>query len=82
MANGLSGVAGQISAPSIPASGSSYINITGRHCLVTISGGTITSISVGGNVLSGILGGLILIPANSEVSIVYAVAPTWSWFAL
>ena len=82
MANGLSGVAGPIASPAIPSSGSSYTNISGRHCLVTIRGGVVSSVQVDSNVITGVTVGLVVVPSGSSITLTYSVAPAWDWLGL
>jgi hypothetical protein len=70
-----------IAAPAVPASTVAQPNTTGRNVLVTVFGGTVTVIAVGG-VTVGLVAGTFLVPAGSSITITYAVAPTWAWTLL
>jgi Right handed beta helix region len=72
---------GNVTAPSVPASGVNATNNTGVDVAVFIVGGTVSAISVGGTTT-----GLtttpanVRVPAGQTVSVTYSVAPTWKWF--
>ena len=70
-----------VAAPAVPASTVAQPNTFGRSCLVTVFGGTVTVIAVGG-VTVGLIAGTFLVPAGSSITITYAVAPTWTWTVL
>lgn len=70
---------GNIAAPAMPASTVAYTNILHTHCTVSISGGTVTAISIGG-VATGLTGGNFRVPVGQTIAITYSVAPTWVWY--
>jgi hypothetical protein len=65
---------GVVTAPAIPASGTPLMNSTGSACLVTLR-------AVAGAALS-VVSALVLVPAGATVTLTYAVAPTWTWYAV
>jgi hypothetical protein len=72
---------GVVTAPAIPASGTPLTNSTGSACLVTLRGGTVSVVAVAGVALS-VVSALVLVPAGATVTLTYAVAPTWTWYAV
>ena len=72
---------GVIAPPAVPASLIPLTNDTGSACLVTLRGGTISGIAVAGVTLS-FLASLVLVPAGATITLTYAVAPTWTWYAV
>lgn len=71
------------SAPSLAATGVSMTNTSGQPVAVTVAGGTVTVISVGGTTQSAngtnITSGTFVVPAAGTIAITYSVAPTLSW---
>lgn len=67
-----------ITPPSVPASGVTATNNSGLNVLVTVSGGTLTAVTVNGAQV-GTTDGSYLLPARGTISITYSVAPTWTW---
>jgi hypothetical protein len=67
-----------ITAPAVPATGVAQYNNTGQPVTVTVSGGTVTAITVNGTA-TGLTSGVILVPANGTIAITYSVLPTWTW---
>lgn len=55
-------------------------NATGVAVAVTVTGGTVTSISVNGQV-TGLTSGTVIIPYPGFITLAYSSAPTWSWAA-
>jgi len=72
---------GTQTAPAVPASTVAATNNTGVPCLVQISGGTVSVVSVGGVALS-VLSACVFVPAGGTIALTYAVAPTWVWYGL
>jgi hypothetical protein len=54
------------------------INPNGSTCAVTITGGTVTVISVNGTA-TGLTSGTVVVPVAGTIAITYSVAPTWTW---
>lgn len=64
--------------PAVPASGTPVNNPYTFPVSVTVTGGTVTAVSVDGTgLLTG--DGTVTVPVGGNVSITYSVAPTWSW---
>ena len=70
-----------VAAPAVPASTVTATNTNAFPVSVTVTGGTVTVISVGG-VASGLTSGIVVVPAGGTVAITYSVAPTWTWAAI
>jgi hypothetical protein len=67
-----------LTPPSVPASGTAQLNNLGTNAWVTVSGGTVTAVTVNGvQVLSG--DGSCYVPVNGTITLTYSVAPTWTW---
>src|SRR5258708_39337740 len=66
------------SAPAVPASTVNAVNASAGIIAVTITGGTLTAVTVNGTVV-GAAAGTYLVPANGTISITYTVAPAWTW---
>ena len=65
--------------PSVPASGTAQGNPNPFPCLVTVEGGAVSEIEVGG-VSTGLTSGTFLVPASDgTITLTYTTAPTWSW---
>jgi len=69
---------GRITAPTMPASTVAQTNKTNRTALVTVSGGTVTVIAVGGS-STGRTSGTVAVASGQTITITYSVAPTWVW---
>jgi hypothetical protein len=72
---------GPVTAPAVPASTVAATNTFSHAVLVTLRGGTVSAVSVAGVTLS-VLSSLVLVPAGATITLVYAVAPTWTWHGL
>jgi hypothetical protein len=75
---------GVLGPPAVPATTVAYTNAYGVDAQVFVApnGATISSIKVDG-VTTGVLAGLVLVPAGSTVTLAYTVAtPTWVWYGL
>jgi len=75
---------GYMSGISVPGSTVAMQNVFGVDCMVTISGGTVSAISVGkteGTLQStGLTSGMVMVPAGGWIALTYSSAPTWYWF--
>jgi hypothetical protein len=71
---------GGMAAPAVPASGVASTPIF-RDAAVTISGGTVTGITVDGQAL-GVTSGTVYVPAGKSITLTYSAAPTWKWVLL
>lgn len=67
-----------VSTPAVPASTTAQYNNNAQAVAVTVTGGTVSAISVGG-VATGLTTGTFYVPAGSSITLTYSVAPTWSW---
>jgi hypothetical protein len=67
--------------PTVPASTTPLANPFGVACLVTLRGGTVSVVAVAGVALS-VVSALVLVPAGATITLTYAVAPTWTWYAV
>ena len=70
-----------VSTPAVPASTTAQYNNSGQAVAVTVTGGTVTVISVSG-VTTGLTTGTVIVPAGGSIAISYSVAPTWAWAAI
>lgn len=69
---------GTTNTPAVPATTVNQINTNAWPVLVTITGGTLTSVKVN-NVQVGTAAGTYVVPAGQPISITYSSAPTWNW---
>jgi hypothetical protein len=72
---------GHITPPAVPATTVALLNGSGHDAAVTVSGGTVTAITVDGTP-AGITSGTVIVPTNKNISITYSVAPAWNWVLL
>lgn len=71
---------GTVSTPAVPASGTAVNNPFTQPVSVTVTGGTVTAVSVNGTqLLSG--DGTVIVPLGGNITLTYSVAPTWAWSA-
>lgn len=77
----LSGTRGAVTAPSLPATTVAFQNPFWRDAAVTITGGTVSVVSVDGQSL-GVTSGTVFVPSGKNIAITYTVAPTWKWTLL
>jgi hypothetical protein len=64
------------SAVSVGASPYTYTNATGAKVSLTITGGTVSSVTLGGDQIASATGTQVLVPAGGSVVITYSSAPT------
>lgn len=67
-----------VSTPAVPATTVLQYNTTGQGVVVTITGGTMTNVSVNGATV-GAGAGTYYVPPGGNISMTYSVAPTWAW---
>lgn len=67
-------------APAVPASTVNATNSNAWAVAATITGGTLTAVTVNG-VQVGTTAGTYWVPASGTINITYSVAPTWTWVA-
>jgi parallel beta-helix repeat protein len=77
--NGNYNPAGVLTAPSVPATTVAQTNTFGVDATVTVSGGTVTVIAVGGTA-TGLTSGTFRVPQGQTITLTYSVAPTWKWY--
>lgn len=65
-----------ISSPAIGASPSTYVNTNSVPVNVTVSGGTVTTIAVNGQTITGVTSGTFTLQPGSYITVTYTVAPT------
>lgn len=70
-----------VSTPSVPSSGGSVTNNTGWPVTVTISGGTLSNVSIAGSTV-GTGDGTYTLNNGQQISLTYSAAPTWTWAAV
>lgn len=70
-----------IPQPAVPASTVAYTNTSGQTALVTLIGGTVTSVNVpaGGTQVATGSGFTATVAAGQTISITYSAAPAWYW---
>jgi len=73
---------GAIAAPAVPASTTTLQNPFWRDAAITITGGTVTDITVDGTTQLTATPGTIYLPSGRSITITYSVAPSWSWILL
>lgn len=80
-AQGFAAPRGHVTAPTLPATTVTFTNKSNRDALVTVTGGTVTVISVAGTA-TGRTSGTVVVQSGQTIAITYSVAPTWSWVLL
>ncbi len=73
---------GAVTAPSIPSSTTSFQNPFWRDAAVTITGGTVTNITVDGVTQFTATPATVYVPSGRSIRLTYSVAPTWQWTLL
>lgn len=72
---------GAITAPAVPATTVALVNPLDRDAAVSVTGGTVTDVSVDGvSQLSG--SGLVMVSSGKSIAVTYSTAPTWAWTLL
>jgi hypothetical protein len=71
---------GNITPPAVPLSTVAATKIY-RDAAVTVSGGTVTAITVDG-VNTGQTSGTVLVPSGRSITLTYSAPPTWVWTIL
>lgn len=72
---------GNFTAPTLPATTTAYTNNYGYPCRVSVSGGTVTEITLD-SIATGLTSGAFVIPIGGTIAITYSSAPTWKWWGL
>lgn len=70
---------GPQTAPAVPASGTAFRNPFPVDCMVTVTGGTVTAVAIGGTP-TGLTAGTFRVPSTQSITITYTTAPSWTWF--
>lgn len=65
--------------PAVPASTVTYTNVSGQTALVTVTGGTVTSINVNAVQVATATNYTATVPAGQTIAITYSVVPVWYW---
>jgi hypothetical protein len=73
---------GSVTAPTVPASTTALQNPFWRDAVVTISGGTVTNITVDGATQLVASPATVYVPSGRSVTMTYSVTPTWHWVLL
>jgi hypothetical protein len=68
-----------IQQPAVPASTVTTTNNSGQTALVTIIGGTVTSVNVNGTQVATGTSFTATVPAGGTIAVTYSGAPTWYW---
>ena len=71
-------VGSNVATPSVPASTVPVFNPNNQPVAVTVTGGTVTVISING-VTTGATSGTVYVPAFGWITLTYSAAPTWTW---
>ena len=67
--------------PAMSANNNPFTNSYHVPCLVTVTGGTVTSIAINGTA-TGLTSGSFILSSGNTITIVYSVVPTWVWFGM
>jgi hypothetical protein len=70
-----------VSTPGVPASGTPVVSTFNQPVTVTITGGTMSNVTINGQTV-GAGAGTYVIPPLGTITMTYTVAPTWNWFSL
>ena len=70
---------GHVTSPSLGGTGNPVTNPFGSDAFVTVTGGTVTAIAIGG-VSTGLTSGSFLVPWNQAITLTYTGTPVWTWF--
>jgi hypothetical protein len=68
-----------IAAPTLPASGVAYVSSMPADAQVSISGGSVQDVLIGGQ-STGLTSGNFAVAPGQSIAVVYTSAPTWDWF--
>jgi hypothetical protein len=68
-----------VPAQSVPVSGVAYVNNTGVDCNIYLVSGTVSQIRINGSYVLNSPPATIFLPAGSSITLIYTVAPTWTW---
>jgi hypothetical protein len=68
-----------INSPALPSSGIPYFSSLPAEARVSISGGTVQDVQIGGQ-STGLTSGIFEISPGESIAVVYTVPPAWNWF--
>ena len=68
-----------IRAPTLPTSGVPYVSNLPTDGRVTISGGSVSDVLIGGQ-STGLTSGMFEVAPGEAISVIYSSPPTWQWF--
>lgn len=68
-----------IASPALPPSGFAYVSSMPSDAQVSISGGSVQDVLIGGQ-STGLVSGMFAVAPGQSIAVVYANAPAWSWF--
>lgn len=71
---------GHVTSPSIPATNVAFTNPFGSDAFVSITGGSVTTIAVGGSPTNLVPPCSIFLPQGQTITLTYSVSPAWTWF--
>jgi hypothetical protein len=69
-----------LAAPAFPGSASAIENPYGFPVQVVITGGTISAVTINGQLVGG-GAGTYYVPAYGSISVTWSAQPSWTWFA-
>lgn len=73
---------GKQARPAVPASTVGLANPFGFACLVRISGGTVSNVTVAGATQAAASPALVYVDKGETITLTYTVAPVWDWFGV
>jgi len=68
-----------IRAPTLPASGVPYVSRLPANARVTISGGSVLDVQIGGH-STGLTSGMFPLAPAESITVFYSSPPSWDWF--
>ena len=68
-----------VTQPAVPASGVAYVSTMPADAQVTISGGSVQDVRIGGQ-STGLTSGNFSVAPGQSITVVYTSVPTWEWF--
>lgn len=75
-------VQGPLTAPAVPATTVALTNPYPFACLIRITGGTVTVVSVDGTTEATATGVTVWLARGRQITLIYSAAPSWVWRAL
>jgi len=68
-----------IRAPALPSSGVPYVSKLPAEGRVTISGGSVSDVQIGGH-STGLTSGMFVVAPGETITLFYSSPPSWTWF--